>query len=335
MTDITPVGSPMFPVDRTARLMLVCARQDPGLLSRSSNQQPDEQSDSLFDLPALFHWRRDLSGGDEGFSGEHYLEELVSLASEAADRAGDASRRAADATVALRHSRVAFAVLGVIGMAIGLAAAAGSVWNGAERQSRVAGDLTAVQLLQRRADQQLEAVAAAQNQPVGPVQTAANAPPIAATAPQTVALAPQTVAVVPQPADVTPQPADVTPQSADVTPQSADVTPQSADVTPQSADVTPRSADVTPQSADVTPQTAAIGPLPRLHAITVATRQEWSASPVGVPRSQAHAPRASAWEHKRRRPVRRVYRYYYPPGPPVVLVRVVQNIQRDVGSLFR
>jgi len=292
MTDNTPVGSPMFPVDRTARLMLVCARQDPALLSRSSNQQPDDDRDPDWDVPALFQWHPDLSRSDQGFSGELYLEELVSIASEAAERAGDASRRAADATVALRHSRLAFAVLGALGMTIGIAAAAGAIWNGEERQLRVAGDLTAVQSLQHRADQQLAALVAAQNHPLPAAQTAAVAPP-------------------------------------------------SADVAPQPVDVLPQTADPAPQTVDAAPQTAAIGPSPRLQPITVATRQEWSASPVDMSRSKAHPPRwtqtAQAWAQKHRHPVRRVYRYYYPTGPrpPVILVRVVQNIQRDVGALFR
>jgi hypothetical protein len=310
MTDIPPVGSPMFPVDRTARLMLVCARQDPALLARSSNQQPDDDQETVWDVPSLFHWRPNLSHPDEGFSGELYLEELVSIASEAAERAGDASRQAADATDALRHSRLAFAVLGAFGMAIGLAAAAGSIWNGEQRQARVARDLTAVQTLQDRADQQLVALVTAQNHPVPPVQTAAAAP----------------------------QAADAAPQTADAAPQTADVAPPTATVAPQTADSAPQPAAVAPQTAAIATQPAAIEPLPRLHAITVATRQEWSASPVDVPRSEVQAPvwtqPPPAWAHKRHRPVRRVYRYY-PPGPPVILVRVVQNIQRDVGSLFR
>lgn len=308
MTDITPVGSPMFPVDRMARLLLVCARQDRGLLARSSNQQSDDNGDRPFDLPTLFHWRPDLARSDESFGGELYLEELVSLAAEAAERAGDASRQAADATVALRHGRVAFAVVGAVGMLIGLAGAAGAVWNGAERQSRVAGELTAVRTLQHRADQQLVAVVAAQNHTVPLVQTAAAAPPVAAA-------------------------------------QTADAPPRAADAAPHSAAIAPQTADAAPPSTAAAPRIAAVEPLPRVHAITVATRQEWSATPVDVPRSEAHAATwtrpAPAWAHKRRRPVRRVYRYYryyryYPtPRPPVILVRVVQNIQRDVGALFR
>ncbi len=310
MTDIPPVGSPMFPVDRMARLMLVCARQDPALLARSGNQQPDDDRDPGWDVPSLFHWRPNLSHPDEGFSGELYLEELVSIASEAAERAGDASRQAADATVALRRSRLALAVLGAFGMAIGLAAAAGSIWNGEQRQARVAKDLTALQTLQHRADQQLVALVTAQNHPVPPVQTAA-------ATPQTTAAAPQT---------------------ADAAPQTADIAPPTASVAPQTADAALQPAAVAPQTAAMAPPTAAIEPLPRLHAITVATRQEWSATPVNVPRSEVQTPTWTppppAWGHKRYRPVRRVYRYY-PPGPPVILVRVVQNIQRDVGSLFR
>jgi len=299
MTGNTPVGSPMFPVDRIARLMLVCARQDPALLSRSSNQQPADDRDPVWDVPALFQWHPSLSRSDEGFSGELYLEELVSIASEAAERAGDASRRAADATVALRHGRLAFAVLGALGMTIGIAAAAGAIWNGEERQSRVAGDLTAVQSLQHQADQQLAALVAAQTRPLPPAQTAA------------------------------------------VAAQTANVVPQTADVAPQTVDALPQATDAAPQTADAAAQTAAFGPSPRLQPITVASRQQWSASPVDMPRSEAHPPRwtqpAPAWAQKHRRPVRRVYRYYYPTGPrpPVILVRVVQNIQRDVGALFR
>jgi cytoskeletal protein RodZ len=320
MTDNTPVGSPMFSVDRTARLMLVCARQDPALLSRSSNQQADENRDPVWDVPALFHWHANLSRPDEGFSGELYLEELVSIASEAAERAGDASRRAADATVALRHSRLAFAVIGALGMAIGVAAAAGAIWSGEARQSRVAGDLTAVQSLQHRADQQLVALVAAQNHPLPPVQTAAVAPPTAAVAPQTAAVSPPT---------------------ADTAPQSADTPPQTADAAPQSGDPALQTVAVSPRSAPIAPQPVAIAVSSRLQPITVSSRQEWSASPVEMPRSAAHAPAtpppAPAWAHRHRHPVRRVYRYYYPTGPrpPVILVRVVQNIQRDVGSLFR
>lgn len=322
MTDITPVGSPMFPVDRMARLLLVCARQDRRLLARSSNQQSDDKHDRPFDLPALFHWRPDLARSDQSFGGELYLEELVSLAAEAAERAGDASRQAADATVALRHGRVAFAVVGAVGMLIGLAGAAGAVWNGAERQSRVAGELTAVRTLQHRADQQLVAMVAAQNHTVPLVQTAAAAPPVAAA-----------------------QTADAAPRAADAAPHSAAIASQTADAAPHSAAIAPQTADAAPPSTAAAPRIAAVEPLPRLHAITVATRQEWSATPVDVPRSEAHAatwtPPARAWAHKRRRPVRRVYRYYryyryYPtPRPPVILVRVVQNIQRDVGALFR
>lgn len=303
MTDIPPVGSPMFPVDRTARLMLVCARQDPALVARSSNQQPDDDRDAVWDVPALLHWRPNLSHPGEGFSGDVYLEELVSIASEAAERAEDASRQAADATVALQHSRLAFAVLGAFGMAIGLAAAAGSIWSGEQRQARVAGDLTAVQTLQHRADQQLVALVTAQNHPVPPVQTAAAAPQTADAAAQTAAAARPTATVAPQTADAVLQPAAVS-----------------------------------PETAVIAPQPTAVGPMPRLHAITVATRQEWSATPVDVPRSEVHAPvwtpPPPAWGHKRHRPVRRVYRYYR-PSAPVILVRVVQNIQRDVGSLFR
>lgn len=327
MTGNTPVGSPMFPVDRTARLMLVCARQDPALLSRSSNQQAGDNHDPVWDVPALFHWHANLSRPDEGFSGELYLEELVSIASEAAERAGDASRRAADATIALRHSRFAFAVIGALGMAIGVAAAAGAIWSSEERQSRVAGDLIAVQSLQHRADQQLVALVAAQNHPLPPVQTAAVVPQTASVAPQTAAVAPQT--------------ADMARQTADAAPQSADTAPQTADGAPQSGDPSLQSVAVSPQSVPIAPQAVAIGASPRLQPITVSSRQEWSASPVDVPRSVAHAPitpaPAPSWAHRHRHPVRRVYRYYYPTGPrpPVILVRVVQNIQRDVGSLFR
>jgi hypothetical protein len=276
MTDITPVGSPRFPVDRAARSLMACARQDPSLVSRSRHRQADDERDPLRDLPAMFHRRSSTGRPDEVFSEELYLEELVSLASEAAERAGDASRQAAHATVALRHSRGAFALLGALGMAIGLAAAAGAVWSGQERQSRIAGELTAVQTLQRQADQQLAAVVAAQNHPVPSVQAAAVTP---LPTPPVITGAAGTAAPLPKPPVAT----------------------------------------------------GVVGPLPTLHAVTIATRQEWSAEPVAVPTSGARAP---VWTHRRRAPVRRVYQSY-PAGPPVILVRVVQNIQRDVGALFR
>lgn len=343
MTDITPVGSPRIPVDRMARLLLVYARQDPALLARSRNQRPDDSRDQPFDLPALFHSRPDLARSDEGFSGELYLEELVCLASEAAERAGAASRQAVDATGALRRGRLAFAALGGLGMVVGLAAAAGSLWNSAERQARVADELAAVQTLQQRADRQLVAVVAAQGHPAAPVQAAGAAPP-------TVALAPPTADAPSQPVAPPPPTADAASQAVAPAPPPAAAALQS----PPNAALETAAADA--KTLAIAAQSAAITPSPRLRTINVATRQEWSAIPVDVPQSEAHprvsAPPVPVWAHRHHRPVRRVYRYYpagryypasryYPAGryyqvrPPVVFVRVVQNIQRDIGSLFR
>lgn len=297
MTDITPVGSPRFPVDRTARSLIACARQDPSLLSRSSHHRADDERDPLRDLPAMFHRRPNIGHPDELFSDELYLEELVSLASEAAERAGDASRQAAHASVALRHSRVAFALVGALGMAIGLAAAAGAVWNGEQRQSRIAGELTAVQTLQHQADRQLAAVVAAQDHRAPTVPTAAVAP---LPEPPAITVTADPVAPLPKPPAIT---------------------------------VTQDAGAPLPEPPAITVATDAGVPLPKLHPITIVTRQEWSAEPVGVPPSET---RARVWTHRRHAPARRVYYYQsYPVRPPVILARMVQNIQRDVGALFR
>jgi hypothetical protein len=346
MTDITPVGSPRFPVDRTARSLMACARRDPSLLSRSSHHRADDEPDPLRDLPAMFHRRTNIGRPDELFSDELYLEELVSLASEAAERAGDASRQAADATVALRHGRVAFALVGVLGMAIGLAAAAGSVWSGEERQSRIAGELTAVQTLQNQADRQLAAVAAVQDHPAPSAPTAAVAAPL----PEPPAIVVRTDAVAPLPKPpldtVATDPVAPSPKpSADtVTTDAVTPLPKPPADTVATDPVAPLPkplADTVatdplaplPKPPAVTVATDAAAPLPKLHAITIATRQEWSAEPVPVPRSEA---RARVWTHRHRVQARRVYYYQsYPAGPPVILARMVQNIQRDVGALFR
>lgn len=244
MTDITPVGSPMFSVDSAARSLMALARQDPSLLSRSRGTAAADHADPLWELPSLFPWRPNLGRPDEAFSEQLYLEELVSIAAEAAERAGDASREAVDATAAVRHGRLAFAVLGVLGMAIGLAAAGGTIWIGEQRQARIAGELAAVQALQRQADRQLAAVASAESRPPPSVQTAAPAA------------------------------------------------------------------------------------LPHLQPLPVTARQEWSGDPLRTPPSSSHA---SGWTQEHRTPVRRVYL----AGPPLILARIVQNIQRDVGALFR
>ncbi len=343
MTDITPVGSPKFPVDRTARSLMACARQDPSLLSRSGHHRADHEQDPLRDLPAMFHRRPNLGHPDELFSDELYLEELVSLASEAAERAGDASRQAADATVALRRSRVAFALLGALGMAIGLAAAAGSMWNGEERQSRIAGELTAVQTLQHQADRQLAAVAAAQHHPAPAVQTAVVTrlpePPVITVAtsaveplpkPPAIPVATDAGAPLPEPPAI----AVATDAGAPLPePPAIPVATGAAAPFPKPPATTVAADAVAPLPA-ITVTTDAVAPLPKLHAIAIASRQEWSAEPVAVPRSEV---RARVWAHRRRAPAaRRVYYYQsYPAGPPVILVRMVQNIQRDVGALFR
>jgi hypothetical protein len=343
MTDITPVGSPMSPVDRTARTLMACARRDPSLVSRSRNHQANDERDPLRDLPAMFHRRSNIGGPDEVFSEELYLEELVSLASEAAERAGDASRQAAHATVALRHSRIAFALLGAVGMAIGLAAAAGSVWNGEERQSRIAGQLTTAQTLQRQADQQLAAVVAAQNHPVPPALTAAVAPlptqPAITVASGAVAPSPTppVITVASRPVAPPPTPPAITVASGAVAPSPTPpvITVASRPVapppTPPAITVASRPVAPSPTPPAITVAAGTVAPLPRLQAVTIATRQEWSAEPVAVPTSDVRAP---VWTHRRRAPVRRVYQTY-PPGPPVILARMVQNIQRDVGALFR
>lgn len=343
MTDTTPVGPAKFPVDRAARLLMVYARQDPKLLSRSNNQPAVESHDPAFDLPALFHWRSDIARTDEGFSGELYLEELVTLASEAADRAGLASRLAADAAVALRRSRSAVTLLGTLGMLVGLVAVAGSFWNGLDRHVSIASERAAVQAPQReaarelqppqRADQQLAKATVPQNQAV-PVQ-AATAPPPVASAP---AAAPAAGAAGSAPTDAGSEIAVTGPASTDAPPASTDASSDIAVSGLPPADAAPETAVVVPAAE---PQVASTSLPSDLPATAVATRQEWSASPVSVPGTEDGAQLRPppvppvVHRHKYRRPVvRRVYRYYR-PGPPVVLVRVVQNIQRDVGSLFR
>jgi hypothetical protein len=329
MTDITPVGSPRFPVDRTARSLIACARQDPSLLSRSSHHRADDERDPLRDLPAMFHRRRNIGHPDELFSDDLYLEELVSLASEAAERAGDASRQAAHASVALRHSRVAFALVGALGMAIGLAAAAGAVWNGEQRQSRIAGELTAVQTLQHQADRQLAAVVAAQDHRAPTVPTAAVAP---LPEPPAITVTADPVAPLPKPPAIT-----VTQDAGAPLPEPPAITVAADPVAPlpkpPATTVATDAGAPLPEPPAITVATDAGVPLPKLHPITIATRQEWSAEPVGVPPSET---RARVWTHRHHAPARRVYYYQsYPVRPPVILARMVQNIQRDVGALFR
>jgi hypothetical protein len=162
-------------------------------------------------------------------------------------------------------------------------------------------------------------VVAAQNHPAPSVQTAAVAPlpePPAITV-ATDAPAPPAIAVTTNVPAPLPKPPATT------------VAPPPP---PPAITVATNAVAPLPMPPAITVATDAAAPLPNLHAITVASRQEWSAEPVGVPRPDA---RSRVWTHRRRAPVRRVYYQSYPAGPPVILARMVQNIQRDVGALFR
>jgi hypothetical protein len=245
MADIRPVGSPMFSVDRAARSLIACARQAPSLLSRSEAALDDGRLSASWEWPGLLPWRPGLLSGrpDGGADESAYLEELVSLAAESAQRAEDASRQAAAAGASTRHSRLAFAVFGVVGLAIGVAGAAGSLWNATQRQRQIAHELTTVKTLQKQADARLAAVISAEHLAARPLQTASE-------------------------------------------------------------------------------------PLPHLKAIPVATIPQWSVQPVSQPEREDSPPRPIRY---RRPPEQR----YVMVTPPVMLVRVMVNLQRDIGSLFR
>lgn len=183
MTDNRSVGSPMFSVDRTARSLMACARQEPSLLSRAAAPIGEPAPNAPWEFPALFPWRPGLlSGRPDGSDSESaYLEELVSLAAESSERAEDASRQASKACIAARRGRVTFAAIGIVGLAIGLVGAAGSLWNATQRQAQIANELHTVNKLQKQADARLAEVIADEHRAAIPVQTApAPLPPLKA-----------------------------------------------------------------------------------------------------------------------------------------------------------
>lgn len=241
MADMRPFGSPNSAADQVARGLMASARRDPSLLRRPDVRVEEGTLEPEWELPSLFPWRPALAAGDLAQAGGEmvYLEELVSLAAEAAERAEDASQRVSAAGHAISRSRVAFAVVGICGLVVGLAGAAGSLWNAQQRQTQVAQELHSVRVLQKQADDRLAAVIDAEKKAAPPVQPAA-------------------------------------------------------------------------------------AKLPPLQTIPIPTRPQWSVQPV----QQEQVPRRIDYQ---RPPMRQVYTV----TPQLMFVRVMVNIQRDIGSLFR
>jgi hypothetical protein len=131
MADTTPDASSGPPVERLARSLLACARDQPSLLVRS-REAPGEALPGLIEaLPRLHVRRPGWLPGPFGRPNDRspYLEELVSMAVATARQAEDAARHASDACAMARRGRFAWAGFGVLGIAIGISGLVDAHWT--------------------------------------------------------------------------------------------------------------------------------------------------------------------------------------------------------------
>jgi hypothetical protein len=130
MAETMPDDSSGAPVERLARSLLACARDQPSLLFRPPAVDDRALPGLVEELPRSHGRPALLAPGRLNRLSERspYLEELVSIAVATAHQAEDAARRASDACALAKRDRVAWAGFGVLGIVIGLAGAVDAHW---------------------------------------------------------------------------------------------------------------------------------------------------------------------------------------------------------------
>ena len=144
MAETMPDASSGSPVERLARSLLACARDQPSLLVRPAAAADGTLPGLIAELPHLMVELPRLHARQAGLLPRRvdmpadrspYLEELVSIAVSTARHAEDAARRASDACAMARRDRFAWAGFGVLGIVIGVAGAVDAHWvQGMSRQ---------------------------------------------------------------------------------------------------------------------------------------------------------------------------------------------------------
>lgn len=119
------------PVERLARSLLACARDQPSLLVRSPAAADGALPGLIEALPRLHVRRAGWLPGPLGGPADRspYLEELVSMAVATARQAEDAARHASDACAMARRGRFAWAGFGVLGIVIGISGLVEAHWS--------------------------------------------------------------------------------------------------------------------------------------------------------------------------------------------------------------
>jgi hypothetical protein len=130
MVDTTPDDSSGPPVERLARSLLACARDQPSLLVRSRAAADGALPGLIEALPQLHVRRAGWLPGPLGGPADRspYLEELVSISIATARQAEDAARHASAACAMARRGRFVWAGFGVLGIVIGISGVVDAHW---------------------------------------------------------------------------------------------------------------------------------------------------------------------------------------------------------------
>jgi hypothetical protein len=131
MADTTPDDSSGPPIERLARSLLACAKDQPSLLVRSPEAANGALPGLIEASPRLQVRRAGWLSGPLGRPADRspYLEELVSIAVSTARQAEDAARHASDAYAMARRGRLAWAGFGVLGIVIGVSGVVDAHWT--------------------------------------------------------------------------------------------------------------------------------------------------------------------------------------------------------------
>jgi hypothetical protein len=166
-----------------AQRLLADAQASPALISRSEPAREPEPPRAAFPAMSLL--------SDPTLDIRHYLEELVRIAVNSAQRVEDVSTQACEASRKARRGMVAVACLGALGLIVGVGGFAAS--RGANvRLSEVRKELGALQEMQREAQYQLAGITLRQSDQRVDVKPAdlANVTPQAAAPPAPVVAPP-------------------------------------------------------------------------------------------------------------------------------------------------
>jgi hypothetical protein len=166
-----------------AQRLLADAQASPALISRSDPAREVEPPRAAFPAMSLL--------SDPTLDVRHYLEELVTIAVNSAQRVEDVSSQACEASRKARRGMVAVGCLGALGLIVGVGGFAAS--RGANvRLSEVRKELGALQEMQREAQYQLAGITLRQSDQRVDVKPAdpANVTPQAVVAPPAPVVAP-------------------------------------------------------------------------------------------------------------------------------------------------